>query len=91
MEFRIDNLKMMRETLCIAQIAINESPVHWSASHAKRLQSLIDQIDKYLPLGPNGKDGEYIPQRNMVTGEPIRREFEPRHVCFDMSCSCNRM
>lgn len=58
MEIDIRNLKTMRETLCIAQSAINESSVRWSNAHNKRLGDLIRQIDKHRPLGPDGKHGD---------------------------------
>jgi hypothetical protein len=58
MEIRIDNVKMMRETLCIAQTAINEHYVNWSTSHVKRLGELIRELDKHRPVGPDGKHGD---------------------------------
>lgn len=53
-----DTLKMVRETLCIAQTAISRdvmSGVHWSESVTKRLQRMIDEIDRQRPLGTDGK------------------------------------
>lgn len=55
-----DTLKMIRETLCAAQSAIN----HWPADddrkpgHVARLGRLIDDIDRQRPLGPDGKHGD---------------------------------
>jgi hypothetical protein len=54
----IENIKMMRETLCVAQSEIGHSPVHWSRSHINRLQNLIDQLDQHRPLGSDGKHGD---------------------------------
>jgi hypothetical protein len=50
-----DTLKMLRETLCVAQTAINISPANWSETHNKRIQRLINDIDRQRPLGPDGK------------------------------------
>lgn len=54
-----DTLKMIRETLCVAQAAVSGS--HYaglrSAEHVARIQRLIDGIDRQRPLGPDGKHG----------------------------------
>jgi hypothetical protein len=42
------DLKMLRETFCVAQTGL-------SKAHIARLQGLINQIDVYRPLGPDGK------------------------------------
>lgn len=57
-EIEIDSVKMMRETLCIAQNAIHESSVNWSRSVSKRIQKLINELDKHRPIGPDGKHGD---------------------------------
>lgn len=54
----IDSVKLLREALCISQTAINESSVNWSDSITKRLQRLINELDKHRPLGPDGKHGD---------------------------------
>lgn len=46
-----DSLKMVRETLCVAQTGVTEA-------HRDRLQRLIDDIDRQRPLGPDGKHGD---------------------------------
>lgn len=54
-----DGPKMMRETLCLAQSEIGNSP--WNEDrkqeHIDRLQRLIDACDSLRPLGPDGKHG----------------------------------
>lgn len=49
-----DTLKMVRETLCVAQLglALNDSRYE---EHSCRIQHLIADIDRQRPLGPNGK------------------------------------
>ena len=49
------DLKGMRETLCIAQslLNVNKSGVH----HVRRIQTIINEIDRHRPLGPDGKHG----------------------------------
>lgn len=46
------DLKMMRETLSIAQ-----SRVHRSPHQRARLQKLIDEIERHRPTASNGKHG----------------------------------
>jgi hypothetical protein len=51
---------MLRETLCVAQTEIGNSP--WNEDrkreHIDRLQRLIDACDVHRPLGPDGKHGD---------------------------------
>lgn len=51
-----DTLKMLRETLCLAQGGL------WSAhrpdSHVERIGRIIAEIDRQRPLGSDGKHGE---------------------------------
>lgn len=59
----VDHPKMVREALCAAQSAL-----WWSAARGHnvevtpgrvaRLQTLINEIDKHRPLGPDGKHGD---------------------------------
>lgn len=51
--------KMLRETLCLAQAALNVWPSDEGRrpSHIARLQRLIDECDRHRPLGPDGKHG----------------------------------
>jgi hypothetical protein len=60
MKIHIDvkSVKMMRETLCIAQTEVGNSPVNWSKSTMNRLGELIEELDKHRPLGPDGKHGD---------------------------------
>ena len=53
-------LKMLRETLCIAQARASETRVgrFVNAHDVTRLQLLIDEIDRHRPLGPDGKHGD---------------------------------
>lgn len=46
-----DTLKMIRETLCVAQSAVG---VH----NRERIQRMINEIDRQRPLGPDGKHGD---------------------------------
>lgn len=52
-----DSLKMIRETLTLAQQAMDRSPVYGDAHHSLRLSRLIEEIDRQRPLGSNGKHG----------------------------------
>lgn len=54
-----DTLKMLRETFCIAQSAIQHWPSDESRrpEHVARLARLIDDIDRQRPLGSDGKHG----------------------------------
>lgn len=53
------NLKSLREALCVAQGAILRSSESNSRhGYASRVGSLIDEIDKHRPLGSNGKHGK---------------------------------
>jgi hypothetical protein len=55
-----DSPKMLRETLCDAQVHflnsvwLDEVP---KQAHVARLQRLIDACDAHRPLGPDGKHG----------------------------------
>lgn len=55
-----DTLKTIRETLCLAQSAINHLPAYddRKSVHVARLGRLIDDIDRQRPLGPDGGHGE---------------------------------
>lgn len=59
-----DTLKMLRETLCVAQTVINYHTFDHAVDdnrkpeHIARLQRLIDDIDRQRPLGPDGTHGD---------------------------------
>jgi hypothetical protein len=55
-----DGLKMLRETLCVAQNAVSRGvdPRDRRDEHSRRLQALIDQVDVLRPLGHDGKHGD---------------------------------
>lgn len=55
-----DSLKMVRETLCVAQTWVGAAPPRdpRRREHVQRLQRLIDDIDRQRPLGPDGKHGQ---------------------------------
>lgn len=55
-----DTIKMLRETLCVAQACVNRSPYDAGRrrEHADRLQRLIDDCDRQRPLGSDGKHGD---------------------------------
>jgi hypothetical protein len=53
-----ESVKMLRETLCLAQSTIGISlDTDTRKSHTQRLQKLIDECDRHRPLGPDGKHG----------------------------------
>ncbi|MDQ0376542.1 hypothetical protein [Amycolatopsis thermophila] len=72
-----DTLKMIRETLCVAQAALTHgarAAGQRAAEHSARLGRLIDDIDRQRPLGPDGKHG------NRHTGTCGCEDVEPpRH------------
>jgi hypothetical protein len=55
-----DGVKMLRETLCVAQSRILNSPVDAGdrLGHSRRLGWLINECDRHRPLGPDGKHGD---------------------------------
>lgn len=55
-----DSLKMLRETFCVAQARIGNSPLDpgRKREHVERLGRLIDEIDRQRPIGPDGKHGD---------------------------------
>lgn len=56
-----DTLKMLRETLCVAQIAMGVEPgedIESLIRHRERIQRLIGEIDRQRPLGADGKHGD---------------------------------
>lgn len=54
-----DSFKMIRETLCVAQNAVANSPYDESRKweHIARLGRLIRECDRHRPLGTDGKHG----------------------------------
>ena len=54
-----DTLKMIRETLCLAQASINYVLQNndQTEKHIARIGRLIADIDQQRPLGSNGKHG----------------------------------
>lgn len=57
-----DPIKMIRETLCVAQGAILARWTTRTVEHMDRLQRLIDDCDRQRPLGPDGKhDDRHTP------------------------------
>lgn len=53
-----DSPKMLRETLCAAQVGILVGGYNRFDVHLARLQRLIDECDRHRPLGPDDKHGE---------------------------------
>lgn len=55
-----DSPKMLRETLCVAQARIGNSPHDKGrkAEHIARLGRLIDECDRHRPIGPDGKHND---------------------------------
>lgn len=56
-KIEVENLKMLRETLCVAQGTVWRAGDGRFEEHASRIGRLIDQIDSARPLGSNGKHG----------------------------------
>jgi hypothetical protein len=53
-----DNVKGLREILCLAQYVGENSPVHINTPlYNRRIQEVIDELDKHRPVGPDGKHG----------------------------------
>ena len=54
-----DTVKMLRETLCVAQLAVGHIGGDRTLvqRHLDRLQRLIAECDRQRPLGPDGKHG----------------------------------
>ncbi len=57
-EIEVDNIKMAREALCLAQMALHESDANIANSVPRRIGMLIKELDKHRPLGPDGKHGD---------------------------------
>lgn len=55
-----DSLKSVRETLCVAQSALNHTPAYGdrAAGDSALIGRLIAEIDRQRPLGPDGAHGE---------------------------------
>jgi hypothetical protein len=53
-----DSLKMIRETLCVAQTHVGLSDDPRKREHIDRMQRLISDIDRRRPLGRNGRHGD---------------------------------
>lgn len=59
-----DGPKMLRETLCVAQARIGNSPYDEGRKreHIDRLQRLIDECERMRPTGSDGKhDDRHTP------------------------------
>lgn len=50
------DLKMLREALCVAESYLLHSEQY--SGKARHMGTLIREIDKHRPIGPNGKHGE---------------------------------
>lgn len=59
-----DSIKMIRETLCLAEAALIDRVRQGMDAdairrgHLKRITRLIEDIDRQRPLGPDGKHGD---------------------------------
>lgn len=55
-----DTIKMLRETLCVAQARIGNSPLYTDRrdEHVRRIARLIASCDEQRPLGTDGKHGD---------------------------------
>lgn len=54
------DVKMLRETLCMAQAALRSSSPGDAQieDHVERLSALIRECDRHRPLGSDGKHGD---------------------------------
>lgn len=88
-----DSPKLLRETLCVAQTRIGNSPLDegrkWEHIHC--LERLIDECDRHRPLGPDGKHGD----RHTATcgcGHPHAGHWgesaSGRTECMEIGCPC---
>ena len=55
--FNVENVKMLRETLCVAQTYVGLSDNSRKLQHSATLQQLINECDRHRPLGSDGKHG----------------------------------
>lgn len=53
-----DSLKMIRETLCVAQVAVWRGTGSRAEEHSQRLGRIIAEIDRQRPVGSDGKHGD---------------------------------
>ena len=57
----VENLKTLREALCVAQSGIAQAygqrQSAYAMTYVKVIQKTINQIDVLRPLGPDGKHG----------------------------------
>lgn len=82
-----DGPKMLRETLCIAQAAINARPFdeHRKASDLARIGRLIAECDRKRPTGPDGKhDDRHTPECGC---ELILPDADPKYVAGPLTAS----
>jgi hypothetical protein len=65
-KLEVENLKRLRESLCVAQSGISQAYAvgeshslqsEYAMSHIRTIQEVLDQIDILRPLGPDGKHG----------------------------------
>jgi len=58
LEVHPEDLKMLHETLCLAQWLVNRDPFgDRSTYHSDRIGHLIREVERHRPLGSNGKHG----------------------------------
>jgi hypothetical protein len=55
-----DNIKGLREILCLAQHVGNQTDGINHSLYNRRIQEIIDELDKHRPLGPDGKHGNLL-------------------------------
>lgn len=53
-----DNIKGLREILCLAQHVGNQTDGINHSLYNRRIQEIIDELDKHRPLGPDCKHGD---------------------------------
>lgn len=52
-----DNVKGLREILCLAQYVGNQTDGINHSLYNRRIQEIINELDKHRPLGSDGKHG----------------------------------
>lgn len=53
-----EDLKMLHETLCVAEHAVWRTEGSRREEHANRIGRILKEIERQRPLGSNGKHGK---------------------------------
>lgn len=72
---------MLRETLCEAQALIIQWMPDGHEHHVKRIQALIDEVDRHRPLGQDGKHGDRHTETCGCEDKPAHGEWCHHGTC----------